>query len=89
MELAIKFLLEKEKQFYEIEILEAQKRQFDLQNELLTSQISEQEYKNINHLPLETIGLSLRNDNLEKDLILKNAYTGFGCIYCLFNVYIT
>lgn len=32
MELAIKFLLEKEKQFYEIEILEGQKQQIDLQN---------------------------------------------------------
>lgn len=73
MELAIKFLLEKEKQFYEIEILEAQKQQFDLQNELLASQIIEQEYKNTNHLPLETLGLSLRNDNLEKDLILKDS----------------
>lgn len=73
MELAIKFLLEKEKQFYEIEILEAQKQQFDLQNELLTSQITEQEYKNTNHLPLETIGLSLRNDNLETDISLKES----------------
>ena len=73
MELAIKFLLEKEKQFYEIEILEAQKQQFDLQNELLASQITEQEYKNTNHLPLETLGLSLRNDNLEKDLLLKDS----------------
>lgn len=73
MELAIKFLLEKEKQFYEIEILEAQKQQFDLQNELLASQITEQEYKNKNHLPLETLGLSLRNDNLKKDLLLKDS----------------
>ena len=73
MELAIKFLLEKEKQFYEIENLEAQKKQFDLQNELLTHQIEEQEYKNKNHLPLETMGLSLRNDNLESDIALKES----------------
>lgn len=73
MELAIRFLFEKEKQFYEIEVLEAQKQQLDLQNELLQSQIEEQKYKNTNHLPLETIGLSLRNDNLESDLALKDS----------------
>ena len=71
MELAIRFLMEKEKQAYEIELLEAQKTQIDKQNELADAQIAQQLYINEHHLPLQTEQLELQNCNLELDCQTK------------------
>ena len=89
MELAIKFLLEKEKQFYEIELVESQiansKKDLELKEtqisislkelEIKTKELAIREYELQNRLPAEVAGILANNLLTNQKTITEKAQT--------------
>lgn len=89
MELAIKFLLEKEKQFYEIELIESQiansKKDLELKAaqisislkelEIKTKELAIREYELANRLPAEVEGIKANTKLSEQKVITEKAQT--------------